>query len=140
MAKSRSAKAIIFGSGQALSGAVNLVIAVVLARLLSKLDYAAYRQTLVVYTTTSPFVVLGFQYALYYFLPQEDRRRRGVLVENLLLLTGGGFLLTVCRTPSVFRGAGDLHCGKRNGSARDFRCCIDTACAATPTRDPYCGG
>ena len=93
MAQSRSAKAMILASGQGLTTLVGLVVAAVLARLFSKADYATYRQTLLAYTFAAPFVMLGFDRALYYFLPSEKERPRGVLVENLLLLATGGILL-----------------------------------------------
>ncbi len=93
MAQSRSAKAMILASGQGLTTLVGLVIAAVLARLFSKHDYATYRQTLLAYTFAAPFVMLGFDRALYYFLPNQKERSRGVLIENLLLLVTGGILL-----------------------------------------------
>ncbi len=82
-------------SGQALTALVGIVSAAVLARLFSKTDYAGYRQTLLAYTFALPFVTLGFDRALYYFLPGEEKRLRGVLVENLLWLCGGGALLSL---------------------------------------------
>jgi len=93
--KSRSTKAIILASGQALSTLVGLITAAVLARLFTKLDYATYRQTMLAYAFAAPFAMLGFNQALFYFLPTEKDRPRGVLVENLLLLATGGLLLTV---------------------------------------------
>lgn len=69
--------------------------AAVLARVFSKTDYASYRQTLLAYTFAVPFVTLGFDRALYYFLPGEEKRSRGFLVENLLWLLGGGALLSL---------------------------------------------
>ena len=76
----------ILASGQALTTLATLIIAVVLSRLFSKADYATYRQTILAYTFAAPFAMLGFQQALYYFLPREQARPRRVLVENLLLL------------------------------------------------------
>jgi len=93
MIESRSAKTIVLASGQALGTLVLLVIAAVLARLLDKVDYATFRQTLLVYTFAAPFAVLGLDRALYYFLPAEEVRPRGVLAENLLLLATGGLVL-----------------------------------------------
>ena len=95
MVKSRSVKAIILASGQGLTTLVGIVSAALLSRLFSKDDYATYRQTMLAYTFAAPFIMLGFNQALYYFLPSEKHRPRGVLVENLLLLVSGGLLLTV---------------------------------------------
>jgi O-antigen/teichoic acid export membrane protein len=95
MPRSRSAKVIILSSGQAMTALVGLLSAVVLTRVLSKLDFATFRQTILAYAFAVPFLTLGFDRALYYFLPGEETRRRGVLVENLLLLLAGGAVLTV---------------------------------------------
>jgi O-antigen/teichoic acid export membrane protein len=93
MPQSRSAKAIILASGQALTTLVGLLSAAVLARLLSQADYGTYREAFLAYFFAYPFVSLGFEQAMFYFLPRQPERLRGVLVENLLLLSAGGVLL-----------------------------------------------
>lgn len=95
MIESRSLKVLILSSGQALTALVGIVSAAVLARVFSPADYASYRQTILAYTFAVPFVTLGFDRALYYFLPGEQKRTRGALVENLLWLLGGGALLSL---------------------------------------------
>jgi len=95
MAKSRSTKAIILSSGKALTVLVGILSTAVLARLFTKDDYATYRQTMLAYTFAAPFLLMGFNQALYYFLPSEKERPRGVLVENLLLLASGGLVMTL---------------------------------------------
>jgi O-antigen/teichoic acid export membrane protein len=95
MATSRSAKVLILSSGQALTGVVALVSAAALTRLLSRLDFATYRQTMLAYSFAVPFVMLGLHNALFYFLPREDRHPRRVLVENLMLLFGAGLFLSL---------------------------------------------
>jgi len=92
---SRSAKVLILSSGQALTALVGIASAAVLVRVFSKVDYATYRQTLLCYTLAVPFVTLGFDRALYYFLPGETNRSRGVLIENLLWLTAAGGILSI---------------------------------------------
>jgi len=92
---SRSAKVMIMSSGQALTALVGLVIAAVLTRVFTQQDYASYRQTLLAYTFAVPFVTLGFDRALFYFLPGDEKRSRGILVENLLWLFGAGVLLSL---------------------------------------------
>jgi len=92
---SRSAKVLVLSSGQALTALVGLASAAVLARVFSKVDYATYRQTLLCYSFAVPFVTLGFDRALYYFLPGETERSRGVLVENLIWLTAAGGILSL---------------------------------------------
>ncbi len=95
MFESRSAKVIILASGQALTALVGIVSMAVLTRVFSKLDYATYRQTLLAYTFAVPFVTLGLDRTLYFFLPGEKERPRALLVENLLLLTVAGGILSL---------------------------------------------
>jgi O-antigen/teichoic acid export membrane protein len=92
---SRSAKVLVLSSGQALTALVGLASAAVLARIFSKADYAAYRQTLLCYTVALPFVTMGFDRALYYFLPGETARPRTILIENLLWLIAAGGVLSL---------------------------------------------
>lgn len=95
MTSSRSTKVLILSSGRALTALVGIASAAILARVFSQHDYATYRQTLLAYTFAVPFVTLGFDRALYYFLPGEERRSRGILVENLVWLLGAGALLSL---------------------------------------------
>ncbi len=93
--ESRSAKVLILSSGQALTALVGVASAAVLARVFSQHDYGTYRQTFLAYTFAVPFVTLGFDRALYYFLPGEEKRSRGILTENLLWLLGAGAILSL---------------------------------------------
>ena len=95
MINSRSAKVLILSSGQALTALVGIISMAVLTRVFSKLDYATYRQTLLAYAFAVPFVTLGLDRALYFFLPGEKKRPRALLVENLLLLTLAGAVLSL---------------------------------------------
>ena len=95
MLQSRFVKVLVLSSGQALTALVGIVSAAVLSRVFSQIDYATYRQTLLAYTFAVPFVTLGFDRALYYFLPSEESRSRGILIENLVWLIGGGALLSL---------------------------------------------
>ncbi len=103
MTKSRSTKAIVLASGEGLTALVALIAAAILSRLFAENDYGTYRQTLLAFAFATPFVALGFQQALVYFLPNETQRPRGVVLENLLLLAFGGALL------GVFLLAGGSH-------------------------------
>ncbi len=95
MANSRTAKALTLASGRGLTTLVGLVSVMVLARLFTKQDYAAYRQTLLSYQVLEPFVRLGLPGALLYFLAVEKRRSRGVLTENMLMLAAGGAAISL---------------------------------------------
>lgn len=95
MIESRAAKVVILASGQALTALVGIVSMAVLTRVFDKLDYATYRQTLMAFSFAVPFVTLGLDRALYFFLPGEKERPRALLVENLLLLTAAGGILSL---------------------------------------------
>lgn len=92
---SRTAKVLILSSGEALIALVALISMAVLTRVFDKLAYGTYRQTLLAYYFAVPFVTLGLDRALYYFLPGEEKRPRALLVENLLLLTAAGGVLSL---------------------------------------------
>ncbi len=95
--ESRTVKALVLSSGEFLVTLTSLLSAVVLARLFSKQDYAAYRQTLLAYTFVAPLLALGLPKALYYFIPRDQSRARSALTGNLLLLslTAGLFVIAV---------------------------------------------
>jgi len=86
MYQSRAFKVAILGSGKFLVTLTLLLCAAVLSRIFNKTDYAAYRQTILVYKFLSPILVLGFPLALYYFLPREKEKGRSILTGNLILL------------------------------------------------------
>ncbi len=102
--RSRTFKALIFASSNAATAVVTLVIAAVLSRVFDKVDYATYRQTLLVYQFSGPLLALGLPAALFYFLPGETSRIRAVLLENLILLgaLGGSFSLFLVLGGNVF--------------------------------------
>lgn len=86
MAQTRTFKAGVLASGQALTSLVGLISSAWLSRILSLHDYATYRQTTLVFMVAMPLLSLGLPNALYYFLPGEAKRARAILSENLLLL------------------------------------------------------
>jgi len=102
MSESRSVKVLILSSGQALTALVSVISMAVLTRVFSKPDYATFRQTLLTYTFAAPFVMLGMNRALYFFLPSERERPRTWLVENLLLLALAGAVLVIHRIAATF--------------------------------------
>jgi len=93
MTQSRTFKAAILSSGQFLATLTSLILAAVLARLFTKEDYAAYRQTLLAYAFVAPLLALGLPQALYYFIPRDKENGRSILTSNILLLflAGGIF-------------------------------------------------
>jgi O-antigen/teichoic acid export membrane protein len=93
---SRTGKAVILSSGQFFVTLNGIILAAILARLISKEDYAAYQQTLLTYYIAGPLLALGLPSALFYFIPRDRSRARSILTGNLLLLMlAGGFFAAV---------------------------------------------
>ena len=100
---SRRAKVMAFSLGETLTTLVGLVTASALSRLLSKSDYATYRQTLLAFAFAAPLVSLGLTNSIYYFLPTEQTRPRGVVADNVLAL------LIMAATLALFLSFGGNH-------------------------------
>lgn len=66
----------------------------VLSRILSTNEYATYKQTLLIYTSVSPILLLGLPQALYYFLPRNENNNKNILTTNLLLVFITGFIFS----------------------------------------------
>ena len=92
---SRKTKVLALSMGNALAGVVGILAAMVLARVLTKGEYATFRQTFLAYQFVAPLLMLGLPSAVYYFLPAEKERVRGRVVDNLLLLTFLGCLFAL---------------------------------------------
>lgn len=101
---SRAFKAGLLASGQLLTTMAGLVIGMVLSRVLSQLDYATYRQTLLAYGFLAPLLMLGLPKVLFVFIPQAPEAARRQLVTNLLLLTSLGALFGL----ALLLGGADL--------------------------------
>jgi O-antigen/teichoic acid export membrane protein len=92
---SRAVEAGFLGFGRVMTSLAMLICFAGLSRLLTKTNYATYRQTLLAYQFIAPLLVLGLPGALNYFLALGQRDSRPLLVENVILLaiTGAGFSL-----------------------------------------------
>lgn len=95
MARSRTFKAAVLGSGSILVKLTSLVSLAVLSRVFTRTEYAAYRQTLVAYFSIAPALMLGLPQALYYFIPRQRQNSRRLVTSNLLLLTLTGASFTI---------------------------------------------
>lgn len=71
-----------------LSSLLSLVMSMVLTRVLSKPDLAAYNQTNMVFTTVYPFLQLGIPSGIYYILTRNPGRERAIINEAMLCVTG----------------------------------------------------
>jgi O-antigen/teichoic acid export membrane protein len=64
-------------------------------RMLSKTDYATFRQTFLAYNFIAPLLMLGLPNALYYFIPRNENRKRAVAAENMILLIAIALVFTL---------------------------------------------
>jgi O-antigen/teichoic acid export membrane protein len=94
MPKSRTIKVLILSTGQMLTTFVAIGSGIILTRILSVTDYGTYRQVMLAFSFAAPFAILGFDRALFIFVPAETTRSKGILFENLSVLLFGGCLLT----------------------------------------------
>jgi len=95
MAYSRTTKASILALGSFLAAIAGMASGAVITRVLTKDDYATYKQTLLAYSFAAPFLALGLPQALFYFLPGNENRSRSILMSNLILLAVMGFVFSL---------------------------------------------
>ena len=84
--KSRFFKVLILSFGQTLTSVSSIVAGMVAARVLSKADYATFRQTFLAYKFIAPLLLLGLPNALYYFLPRETKNKFSTVLTSLILI------------------------------------------------------
>jgi len=92
MKQSRSFKVALLSFSGSIRTLTTLLCFVFLSRILSKLDYATYRQTILAYTILIPILSLGLPNALNYFLPRSHDDQRSILSGSIVLLSFTGFL------------------------------------------------
>jgi O-antigen/teichoic acid export membrane protein len=81
--------------GQGMARVIGLATMMVMARVLTKEDMAAYRQTLLAYAFVAPFIGLGIGQGIYYFVPVEKLRIRGRVFDAITILGGMGALFAL---------------------------------------------
>ncbi len=101
MRSSITLRTLLLASGKALTALAALLATAALTRLLTKGDYATFKQVMLLYGIASPLLMLGVPKALLYFIPGETERLRGVLLDNLLLLVAGAAVFGVALTLGV---------------------------------------
>jgi len=97
----------------ALATITGLICAAILARLLTKQDYASYRQTLLAYTFVSPLLMLGLPTGLFYFLARDRKHGRSILSGNILLLFSMGIVFFI----AIWSGLNELLADRFNNPA-----------------------
>lgn len=90
---SRTAKAGFLGVANSASAISGILIASVLSYLLTKTEYATYRQTLLTFQMVAPLLALGLPTAVLYFIPRNPERCAATALEMFLLMfvTGSTF-------------------------------------------------
>lgn len=92
MSASRTTKVMALSFGKGLTSLMALVVAMVMARILSQSELATYRQTLLAYEVAIPLLSLGLASGIYYFLPTEKHRVGGVVMDALIVMLAMGSL------------------------------------------------
>ena len=92
--RSLSVRAGFLAFGNGTSAVVQLVVAAILARVLTDVEFGTYKQTYLILHMAGPLVTLGLPSALLYFIPLKKDRGRGVLTETLLILLATGLLFS----------------------------------------------
>lgn len=82
---SKSVKVAVLSLGNLLTAGITLLIFIIMSRLVSKDDYATYRQTFLAYQFAAPLLTLGLPSAIFYFLSVERERVRGRVVDILVI-------------------------------------------------------
>lgn len=100
----QSKKVLALSIGQLLNTIISIFIMMISARLLSMQELATYRQSLLIFQVATPFIGLGMNSALLYFLPVENERRKSILLEALLVCTLSGGLIAL----ALYLVGGDL--------------------------------
>jgi len=95
MKQSRTSKVMALSLGRGLTTVMNLATAIVMARVLTEVELATYRQTLLAYQVALPLLSLGLSHAIYYFMPTETRRVRGIVIDGLIMMFVMGLLYAV---------------------------------------------
>ena len=91
---SRTNKVLALSMGQTMVSLVGLLSGAVTARLLTKQDYATWKQTFLAYEFAAPLLVLGLYSAPYYFLPRSKGDERGIIIDSLVLLLVMGMVFS----------------------------------------------
>lgn len=109
MSQSIGLRTIMFSSVESSVVITTFITSIILSRIFTKIDYASYRQVLLIYTLVTPLLTLGLPQTLYYFLRQNREKERSILNGNLLLLFISGLVFILI-----------IWCGANNLFARSF--------------------
>ena len=86
-------KTLLLSVGKTLSALTSLFITIVLTRSLSKEDFAAHKQVILLCAIFTSFIPLGLPKALYFFIPNDQSKARKIILEQWLIFTVISILL-----------------------------------------------
>lgn len=115
--KSRAQKTVALSLASMFGSLLSLVLSMIMARVLSKIELAAYNQTFMVLTTLSPFLLLGIPSGIYYVLTRNEGRTRAVVHEAVLCVLGS---CTVFALFLLLGGSSLLGRAFQNGQLRGY--------------------
>lgn len=115
--KSRAQKTVALSLASMFGSLLSLVLSMIMARVLSKTELAAYNQTFMVLTTLSPFLLLGIPSGIYYVLTRNEGRTRAVVHEAVLCVLGS---CTVFALFLLLGGSSFLGRAFQNGQLRGY--------------------
>lgn len=93
--KSKTTKTIALSLASMCNSLLSMVMSMVLARVLTKDDLAAYQQTNLVMVTVLPLLNLGIPSGIYYVLSRNKGRERAVVNEAILCITASSLVFTL---------------------------------------------
>jgi O-antigen/teichoic acid export membrane protein len=89
---SRTTKVLALASSSGLTTVVALLTGMVMTRLLTPVDLATYRQSVMAFDVAIPLLSFNLKTAVYYYLPTESERTRGLFLDGVIvMLTAGLF-------------------------------------------------
>lgn len=88
-------KATMLSIGNLLNTVISVVSVMVVTRMLSPYEFAAYKQTFIAFNFILPFLSLGLTQGLYYFLPTENARFRGRVYDSFIIYSFVGILFSL---------------------------------------------
>lgn len=93
--KTKKFQVIALTLGKGMNSVISLAVAMVMARVLSKTDVAAYQQTILAFGTVAPLLGMGIGQGIYYFLPTEEKRPKGLVLDAITALGVAGLIFAV---------------------------------------------
>lgn len=95
---SRTEKTLALTIASTVNTLLSLLLSMAAARVLSKTEIAVNSQTFLAYSTFSPFLTLGINSGIYYYLAQNERRKRAAVNECMMLVSASSllFALFIC--------------------------------------------